>query len=653
MNSSNQPKSIVWLHLSDLHLCEPKTGWDAHRVLEPLIVDLQKMETDHGLQPQLMFFTGDAAFGNYGSGAGSSLSEQYQQVEQFFSGVRKAFKQEIPKENLFLVPGNHDVDRNDVLETQNYWIEEKANAEKITQLIQGGKKDWQQYMERLSIYRKFLQDNDYHHLLTDKERLVYAHVIDIQGVKIGIGGFNSAWNCGRNGEKGKLWLGANWQNGHIVSKLKKQQADLKIALIHHPPGWFVEQEDSMMRVQMERDFDFFLHGHEHQGWVNAINNHHVRIAAAACYERADQENGYNFVRLNLETGDMEIWLRKFDGHGGGWIPRVISGKTNNDGLWLIHNVLVPKPELGNEDQLIKSIRGQPNAPILESLESFNNLGSKVRALGTDNLFADKVREKIKHILTTDKPAVLALREALLKDQDQELTPEQVLIPSQKSHLPDKSIRKWYEITQTCLEQARDHVSEIKKYSSDIFGWLILLCVDGTRLAEHECFHIDLNTMTEIIVPVKTQAGTEVFVASLQNRPAKFQLLASDKSLGEGYIDPADLEMGLLKPDCLYEIKKLVFVQVFRKEPVLNTDWQGLLKHKMEFDVDFDNKMYYLTLPRARHTELLDTVKRLKEELPHLRILIIGKSEAGDSVLIMDESRLEALVLKFLSVLDKF
>lgn len=338
MTPPKQSKSIIWLHLSDLHLCEPKSGWDTHRVLEPLLKDLQHMEQEHGLLPQLIFFTGDAAFGNYDSGQGSTLTEQYQDIETFLSEVRQAFTVEIPKTNLFLVPGNHDVDRSEATEALTTWIEQQSNPDKITQLIQGGKKEWKQYMDRLILYRQFLQDHDYNHLLNDPERLIYAEVRKINGVKIGIGGFNSAWNCSRDREKGKLWLGGDWQNGTIVNSLKKQKTDLNLALIHHPPGWFVEQEDSKMRNQMERDFDFFLHGHEHQGWVNASAAGHVRIAAAACYERADKENGYNFVRLNLETSEAEIWLRRFDGDGGGWTPRIIANKTSNDGLWLLKDI---------------------------------------------------------------------------------------------------------------------------------------------------------------------------------------------------------------------------------------------------------------------------------------------------------------------------
>lgn len=108
---------------------------------------------------------------------------------------------------------------------------------------------------------------------------------------------------------------------------------LSVILIHHPPNWFVEHEDPNVARMIEADHDFLLHGHEHLGWVDEKNGH-IRIAAAACYAKGSmEESGYNFVRLNLDTGTGRSWLRQFDSLGGAWIPRVIARKTDDHGIW--------------------------------------------------------------------------------------------------------------------------------------------------------------------------------------------------------------------------------------------------------------------------------------------------------------------------------
>ena len=59
-------------------------------------------------------------------------------------------------------------------------------------------------------------------------------------MRVGIAGLNSAWSCGRDGENGKLWVAGRWQAEHLLASL--DDVDLSVALIHHPPGWYVEQE---------------------------------------------------------------------------------------------------------------------------------------------------------------------------------------------------------------------------------------------------------------------------------------------------------------------------------------------------------------------------------------------------------------------------
>ncbi|MCP3998583.1 MAG: hypothetical protein GY722_26465, partial [bacterium] len=103
--------TLTWLHLSDLHACKPKSAWDADRVTETLVEDLSRIQADHGLRPDLLFFTGDAAFGEIGNKAGQKIRHQFDRFADFLSAVRCAFEPEIALDDVFLVPGNHDVNR--------------------------------------------------------------------------------------------------------------------------------------------------------------------------------------------------------------------------------------------------------------------------------------------------------------------------------------------------------------------------------------------------------------------------------------------------------------------------------------------------------------------------------------------------------------
>ncbi len=98
--------------------------------------------------------------------------------------------------------------------------------------------------------------------------MIYAFETEINHVKVGIAGFNSAWSSWQDNEKGKLWLAGHWQTQSLSGQL--DFAQLKIALMHHPFNWFNPVEGPIVQREMENNFDFFLHGHEHQGWVAEV-----------------------------------------------------------------------------------------------------------------------------------------------------------------------------------------------------------------------------------------------------------------------------------------------------------------------------------------------------------------------------------------------
>ena len=212
--------TITWLHLSDLHACNPRHGWDARRVTDTLVDDLRGLQRDRGLRPDLLFFTGDAAFGRIGSEGEKTVEGQLETFGAFLDGVRGAFEPEIALENVFLVPGNHDVDRDWSTPEQAEWLDRLDSLDPVVAMIHKGGLQWRRYMERLGAYRAFLKTRGFDHLLdsqrdgtthADPSRLIYSAIRRVDGLRVGIAGFNTAWSCCRNGERGRLWMAGRWQ----------------------------------------------------------------------------------------------------------------------------------------------------------------------------------------------------------------------------------------------------------------------------------------------------------------------------------------------------------------------------------------------------------------------------------------------------------
>ena len=325
------PRKLTWLHLSDLH-ARKRDDWDAREIKEKLVIDLKSMQAEYGLRPDFVFFTGDLAFG----ATGTEMMEQYSLVKDFLESIRKAFDPEIPLRDIYLVPGNHDVDREEITPEQTEWLRhEHRNLDEIVTSMRDRKKQWRTWMERLQNYRNFLINYGLSHLAPDDPHLIWDDARVIAGVRVGIAGLNSAWSCADNGDKGKLWFGVDWQIARVKERMGA--VDFAFVLVHHPSNWFTCNEDPLTRRRLQQEFPIVLHGHEHQEWVDADSEGRLILSTGACYQATWMDNGYSFGYIDFNQQSGGIYLRQWDQAGRGWVPRNIASKTEN-GHWPLKNL---------------------------------------------------------------------------------------------------------------------------------------------------------------------------------------------------------------------------------------------------------------------------------------------------------------------------
>lgn len=326
-------RTVTWIHLSDMHLCPARTGWDSARILDKLTHDLSAVCDRYSLCPDLLFFTGDLAYGHLGDQPGERIEDQFSAAARFLDQLAASLPVPLPpKERMFIVPGNHDVHRGLVRPTSMAWLQD-VSPNCVDDLIRDAGERWSEFMARLGPYINFLAAQGYKHLVGDPARAVYHARLEVNDVSVCVSGYNTAWSCGQDGEKGKLWMGGRWQaaNGHGI----RAGADLAIGLLHHPGNWLVEHEDPhVWRHELLPAHDFLLHGHEHDAWVVSDSNGHHTIAAGACYDRENHRNGYNLVRVDLDQSTATVWFRSYDRRGGGgWTHDFVQRKTDPEGRW--------------------------------------------------------------------------------------------------------------------------------------------------------------------------------------------------------------------------------------------------------------------------------------------------------------------------------
>lgn len=353
-------KELVWLHLSDIHF-HPKTGWRDGHVRQELLDFLQNGFRDGSLpRPHLVFCTGDIAFGETSD---APLEQQYKEATSFFDKLRECC--DLPRERLFMVPGNHDVSRKEISVDQQARLVEMAGSSRehavaINQRFEDASKDHRSAMERLQDYGNFVRD--FRPELHKKDYHLYAHKLDVEGWQVGVAGFNSAWSCAGPEDDRHIWLAGKWQFNHMADGLRG--ADLKIGLIHHPFDWLNEAERHEAEERASTDLHFLLHGHTHTAWVRPSENC-VQLAAGATGADTPDEFGINLTQLNPVTGKCCTRLYTYR---QGWVIAPVA-RHAPAGQWSFNSSLRLQVQESVQPETLKPVEDTAALPASEPAQA--------------------------------------------------------------------------------------------------------------------------------------------------------------------------------------------------------------------------------------------------------------------------------------------
>ncbi|MGV8174961.1 MAG: metallophosphoesterase family protein, partial [Methanothrix sp.] len=307
---------ITWLHLSDWH--QKGIDFDRRVVRDALIRDIEKRTDINFALSKIDFivFSGDMAF--------SGKPEEYTAAKvELLEPILKAAG--LSPDKLFVVPGNHDLDRNkldivlkgllkllDPYEQVKEWLDDGTSRVKV--------------LEPFQAFTDFV--TDYTHLEHPNYASTKELVVD--GKRVALLGINSAWTCGRdNDDKGSVFIG----EPQIYDSLKKiLNADIKIAVIHHPFDWLNRTDFNHVRDRLMKDCDFILQGHQHKSGVEVTQSSsgsYTIIPAGACYSRRTEIDpryisAYNFTNLDIDSGNGIVFFRRWSENRGVWVEDIDS-----------------------------------------------------------------------------------------------------------------------------------------------------------------------------------------------------------------------------------------------------------------------------------------------------------------------------------------
>lgn len=297
---------ITWLHLSDLHLKET-TSYNAKVVLDALLADIERQKQDEELEPDFVVVSGDIVF--------SGNPNEYEQAKSFFDTLLT--KVNLHKDRLFIVPGNHDVDRHTIT-LISAGAADMLNTRDAVNVVLESDVDRNLLLRRLENYnvfiREYLGDGS-----LESDSLYTIGKINLAELEVCILGLNSAWISSGDNDRNRLLLGERQVRDALVDA---EKADLKIAVMHHPFEWLQDFDQGDTVPLLLNTCDFILHGHLHKTGLickSSPDGSAFIFAAGACYERRSYPNAYNFVRVDLDERFGTAYLRTYsDKEGGFW-----------------------------------------------------------------------------------------------------------------------------------------------------------------------------------------------------------------------------------------------------------------------------------------------------------------------------------------------
>lgn len=319
---------FVILHLSDAHFGQPRSSYDVKHVTTPLCEDIATMCQKLGV-PNLIIFTGDVVFGTAQTAA--TLDIQYANATAFLDAVLKALNLAPHQVPLLLVPGNHDVER-----STNAFLADKLctsfTQADVSRLMQDDRQSWNTLLQRQESWMRFARTRPNHPDIVFNDQFNVMSVVNMEhlGKSIACVSLNTSWACTGDGDRGRLWVG---KHQYDVALDLASKADLRIVASHHPLHWLVEADHTELKRRVPIDFSLHLHGHDHSSWV-IPTTHHLTVEGGASYAGSKKDNEYNWITIDLDSGDVDVFLRKYTDEGSrGWIAYVIPNRTNAEGCF--------------------------------------------------------------------------------------------------------------------------------------------------------------------------------------------------------------------------------------------------------------------------------------------------------------------------------
>jgi Calcineurin-like phosphoesterase len=291
--------NLRFLQLTDIHFHQD--NYDTLRMRDALIKYIAELKEIDRFD--FLLITGDVA--NKGG-------VYNQEVIKFLDDIVETM--EISKTDVHLIPGNHDIKRNEI---RTLVIDSILNHHSPSDKLDALEDETYQNLINaqsnfFSFYKEFLGEE------YPKDDLHFVKSSDNYNVL----SLNTCLLSDKSGEEGKLLIGRK-RFLKSVRKLQslKEEKKINIAIGHHTIGCISPNEILTMHSNFDdNDIDLYISGHVHDPahniTVNSSNIPFVEITSGAVFSDSFAVPGFVVVDINLDNGnaaaEYHIWNTTHD-----------------------------------------------------------------------------------------------------------------------------------------------------------------------------------------------------------------------------------------------------------------------------------------------------------------------------------------------------
>ncbi len=279
------------IHFSDIHLRSPDCDFDHTdeniHIRDLVQKDITEFTSADGKAVDAVLITGDIAF--------AGKESEYQAAHRWLDSLKEALK--LSNDQIFVVPGNHDVDRNkadellprmirnNIESSTQGWEREKTITEALRSDHTGA--------AIFAPMQKYIDFSSHYGCQISPLLPFWSKSLKLsERVNVEFRGITTPLFSNKNDSRGSLILSRNQLN------FRKLPGVVHISLMHHPCDWLVDSDE--IEDIIDNKVHIQLFGHKHRSrWRNSDNLLKVEsISLHPDRHETSYEPGYNIIDLS-------------------------------------------------------------------------------------------------------------------------------------------------------------------------------------------------------------------------------------------------------------------------------------------------------------------------------------------------------------------